>query len=185
MEIPLCSNPAHAGSRVVRAGWNGKAPHRRQRWLCQPPNGYRPHRFSEVLPRRESQADLCPRCSTVLEPWEGQPVPRGYSFAASEIAHALALVAHGESYRRSAQAVRALAQREIEASNQALGLCRRRIPDYDGQLVANFVDVFAPIVLEQALPKEWPEELVVDSTEFKVNHGAKQGASYHVFCTVG
>jgi hypothetical protein len=32
----VCSVEGHGGGVVVRAGWYGKAPHRRQRWLCRP-----------------------------------------------------------------------------------------------------------------------------------------------------
>jgi hypothetical protein len=31
VEVPKCPSLLHAGSRVVRDGWYGKAPHRRQR----------------------------------------------------------------------------------------------------------------------------------------------------------
>jgi hypothetical protein len=135
-----------------------------------------------LLPRRENEVGRCVHCSTTLEPWEGQPAPRYYSYTATEIAHALALVAYGESYRRAAQAARALAQRELHLNPGSL---RRRLPESDGQLVANWVDVFAPIVLSSALPEAWPEELLVDETTFKVNRGCKAGARYHVFCAVG
>lgn len=39
MDVPRCPDLAHAGGRVVRDGWYGKPPHRRQRWRCRPPNG--------------------------------------------------------------------------------------------------------------------------------------------------
>src|ERR687895_411899 len=35
MEVPRCPDPAHVGGRVVRAGWYGRPPHRRPRWLCR------------------------------------------------------------------------------------------------------------------------------------------------------
>lgn len=69
MATPSCGNPAHASSKVVRAGWPGEAPHRRQRWLCQPRNGDKPHKFSELLPRQEADASHCSECSSVLDPW--------------------------------------------------------------------------------------------------------------------
>jgi hypothetical protein len=108
MEVPRCPDPAHAGGRVVRAGWYGRPPRRRQRWLCRPTGGH-PHRFTELLPRRETDRSMCRSCFTQLEPWEGQPGPRTYSFTAMEIAHLLARVAAGDtcmtSRRRDSQPV--------------------------------------------------------------------------------
>ncbi|WP_026163805.1 hypothetical protein, partial [Kribbella catacumbae] len=103
MEIPECPL-GHRGS-VVRAGWYGRAGQRRQRWLCRPDEG-EPHRFAEVLPRIVASAaeHVCADCATQLEPWEGQPAPRLYGFAARDVAHALALVAGGATYRATAAA---------------------------------------------------------------------------------
>src|SRR6266545_3997486 len=110
VEIPECPL-GHRGS-VVRAGWYGRAGQRRQRWLCRPVEG-EPHRFAEVLPRIVASAaeHVCADCATQLEPWEGQPAPRLYGFAARDVAHALALVAGGASYRATAAAVRTAAGR--------------------------------------------------------------------------
>jgi hypothetical protein len=109
VEVPKCSNPAHANSRVVRAGWSGKAPHQRQRWWCRPLNGDPRHRFAEVLPRQADAAHHCIECSTKLEPWEGQAGAREYWFSAREVGLALAMVAGGESHRRGRTAVREMA----------------------------------------------------------------------------
>ncbi len=51
----------------MRAGWYGKAPHRRQRWLCTPSNGDVPHRFTPVLTRQGAPHGFCLDCSTALE----------------------------------------------------------------------------------------------------------------------
>lgn len=72
VEIPECPVAEHAGSVVVRAGWYGKPPHRRQRWLCRPANGDARHRFTPVLTRQGEPGAFCVECSTGLEPWEGQ-----------------------------------------------------------------------------------------------------------------
>jgi hypothetical protein len=88
MALPVCPNPAHEKGRVVRAGWHGRPPHRRQRWLCRPANGDPAHRFSEVLPRVEAEGSHCSDCSSALDPWEGQAGAREYAFSARDIAHA-------------------------------------------------------------------------------------------------
>jgi hypothetical protein len=132
MEVPRCPDPDHAGGRVVRAGWYGRSPHRRQRWLCRPVSG-EAHRFTEALPRREADRSVCCSCFTQLEPWEGQPGPRTYSFTAREIAHLLVRVAEGSTYRSAAQAVRRLAGRP-EAGQEVTPGRRRSLSE--GQLAA-------------------------------------------------
>ena len=47
------------------------------------------------------------------------------------------------------------------------------------------MDVHAPIVLDPRLPREWPERLVVDSKEFRINNGLRAGQAWHVFVAVG
>lgn len=183
MEVPRCPDPAHVESRVVRAGWYGKRPHRRQRWWCRPPNGDRPHRFGEVLPRQATNEHYCVECSTRLERWEGQAGAREYWFSAREAGHALAAVASGETYRQAARGARIVAgrtRRQLTGSRQ-----RPRDPNLDGQLVANWVDVLGPIVCAGELPEAWPERLALDSVEFRIDRGPRAGQSFHVFAAVG
>lgn len=168
---------------MVRDGWYGKPPHRRQRWLCRPPNGDRRHRFCEVLPRQATSKHFCVECSTRLERWEGQAGARHYWFSAREAGQALALVAGGESYRQSARAARIAAGRTRRALTGRRG--RRRDPNLDGQLVAYWVDVLAPIVCAGELPSAWPERLALDSVEFRIDRGPRAGESFHVFAAVG
>jgi hypothetical protein len=181
MEIPRC--PDHAGGGVVRAGWYGKAPHRRQRWLCRPGNGDRPHRFCEVLPRQATSEHFCVECSTRLERWEGQAGARRYLFSAREVGYALSLVAGGESYRGAAQVARLAAGRTRGGLTGRRG--RRRDPNLDGQLVANWVDALAPIVCAGQLAAAWPRWLALDSREFRIDRGPRAGESFHVFAAVG
>lgn len=181
----MCPNPAHAGSRVTRAGWYGKAPHLRQRWWCRPVNGEPSHRFAEVLPRQTTSqhGHVCVECSTKLEPWEGQAGAREYLFAAREVGHALAMVASGVTYREAGRAARAMAER---SHGHLTGhRRRRRDPNLDGQLVANWVDALSPLITDGELPKAWPERLAVDSVEFRVRGGQHAGQSFHVFIAVG
>jgi hypothetical protein len=183
MEVPVCPDPAHGGGRVVRAGWYGRPPHRRQRWRCHPRNGDRPHRFCEVLPRQATSERHCIECSTRLERWEGQAGAREYWFSAREVGQALALVAGGESYRQAARAARIAAGRTRPAVTGGRG--RPRDPDLDGQLVANWVDVLGPVVCAGELPTVWPRRLALDSIEFRIDRGPRAGESFHVFAAVG
>src|SRR5918995_7053435 len=180
MEVPVCPDPAHAGGRVVRAGWGGRPPHRRQRWLCRPGGG-EPHRFTELLPRREADRSLCRSCFTQLEPWEGQPGPRTYSFTAREVAYLLVRVAEGATYRSVAQAVRRLAGRP-EAGQPRSG---RRRSLSEGQLAANWVDCFAELVTRSDPQRGWPAIVVLDSIAFEVVSGANAGRRFQVLGAVG
>lgn len=168
---------------MVRAGWYGKPPHRRQRWWCRPPNGAAPHRFCGVLPRQATSEHFCVECSTRLERWEGQAGAREYWFSAREVGHALVLLGAGESYRQAAWAARRAAGRTHERLTGRRG--RLRDPNLDGQLVANWVDSLAPIVIAGELPGRWPKRLALDSREFRIDRGPRAGQSFHVFCAVG
>jgi len=184
VEIPVCPVAGHAGGTVVRAGWYGKRPHRRQRWLCRPGNGDAPHRFTPVLTRQGEPHPVCVECSTALEPWEGQAGARDYRFAAREVGEALAAVARGASYRSAAEAARRAAGRMPAAASDG----RRwfdRDPARDPQLVCNWIDVFSELVCAGELPAHWPAVLLVDSRGFRITTGERAGRSFYVFAGVG
>ena len=187
MEVPRCVDPAHAGGRVVRDGWYGKPPHRRQRWLCKPADGDPPHRFTPTLTRQQhalaAPQGFCLECSTRVEAWEGQAGARRYQFAACEVGGALALVARGATYRDAAFAARRQGERLPAA--RLSGRARRRDAARDGQLVANWVDVFTEPLTVGLLPERWPEVLVVDSAELRVKSGPRRGQGFHVIGAVG
>ena len=187
MEIPRCTNPEHAGGEVVRGGWYGKPPHRRQRWWCTPGNGDRPHRFTPTLTRqrhpRAAPHGFCLECSTRVEAWEGQAGARRYQFAAREVGEALALVARGATYREAAFAARRGGGRLPVV--RRTGRAQRRDAARDGQLVANWVDVFTEPLCAGLLPERWPEVVVIDSAELQVKSGPRRGEGFHVIGAVG
>jgi hypothetical protein len=189
MEVPRCPNPQHVGSQVVRAGWYGKAPHRRQRWLCRPKNGDPPHRFTPTLTRQVHRLaaphGFCLECSTSVEPWNGQAGARRYRFAAREVGEALRLVGGGATYRQAAFAARTQAERRRPQRFTVGDLGRQRDSWFDGQIVANWVDVFTEPLTRGVLPGTWPEMLVIDSTEMRVRSGPRRGQSFHVIAAVG
>jgi len=203
VEVPPCPNLAHKGSRVVRDGWYGREPHRRQRWRCTPANGDAPHRFTPTLTRQAhthaAPNGFCLECSTAVEPWEGQSGARTYLFAAREVGDALARVAQGSSYRAAAEAARVQAARVKSANPRprpptpppppgALVVRRprrtQRVSQLDGQLVANWVDIFTPVVCDGLLPTRWPEVIVVDSRAFVHGSGAS-ARRFNVIAAVG
>jgi hypothetical protein len=180
MEIPVCPVPEHVGSRVVRGGWYGKPPHRRQRWWCRPSNGDPKHRFTPVLTRQGQPHAYCVECSTGLEPWEGQAGAREYRFAAREVGEALASVAKGTSYRAAAEIARQKASR-VPPPRPG----KRRAQSNEGQLVANWVDVCSGFVCADELPDRWPATIAVDSQNFRVKSGPRAGSGFNVLAAVG
>jgi hypothetical protein len=182
----VCPVSEHAGSRVVRGGWYGKAPHRRQRWWCVPVNGDLKHRFTPVLTRQGEPHPYCVECSTGLEPWEGQAGAREYRFAAREVGEALVAVAEGASYQTAGEAARRRAGRLPAGSQERSGVTwRRRDPARDGQIVANWVDVFSGLVCAGELPERWPHTLLIDSMNFRIRTGDRSGRGFHVFAAMG
>lgn len=180
MEIPECPVAEHAGSKVVRDGWYGKPPHRRQRWRCVPSNGDPKHRFTPVLTRQGDPHAYCVECSTALEPWEGQAGAREYRFAAREVGEALVAVAKGTSYRVAAEIARHKAGRIPRPGGRS-----RRSPANEGQLVANWVDVCGEFICAGELPDRWPHTVAVDSQNFRVNSGPNAGRGFRVLGAVG
>jgi hypothetical protein len=174
MSMPACPNPAHAGSRVVRAGLYGRTAQRRQRFRCTPLNGAPAHRFVPALPRQPAAASHCSDCSAQLDPWEGQAGARTYVYDARTIAHALVQVAEGASYKRAS-----VTARRARRAGRPLRQWER-----SGQLVANWVDVFAPLVSWPDEHYAWPDALVVDSKRFQVGSGPPQPC-WHVLLAAG
>jgi hypothetical protein len=190
MEIPRCPDGRHKGSIVVRAGWYGRAGQRRQRWLCTPKTA-KAHRFTETLPRlvdTRVEVHVCDECATALEPWEGQPAPRLYGFSARDIAFALSQVAAGASYRASAAAVRTAAGRELNtrAGEGSTGRPLAAANEH-GQLVSDWVDVFAPVIWAAYAPPSWPDRLLLDETEFRYHRpGNPRGIhAFYVLAAMG
>lgn len=125
----------------------------------------------------------CTKCRTVLDPWEGPQAPRTYTYAAQEIAWALAAVAGGSSYRRAAE------QARVKAGRPPAGSKRDWVKDgpvgSEGQLVANWVDVFADVVVEAERPVAWPPVVAVDAAAFRIGTGPNKGRAFRVLCAVG
>lgn len=197
MEVPKCPDKRHAKATVVRAGWYGRDGQKRQRWLCTPKSG-NPHRFTETLPRIVSgEADedgghACELCATRLEPWEGQPAPRLYGFTARHVAYALTLVATGGTYRHTASLVRQKAGRALStrAGTSASGKVLPPANEH-GQLVSDWVEVFAPVIWEAYAPTAWPQRVVLDDTGFRLprgtarTRGAAVASGFSVLCAMG
>jgi len=184
-----CPNPEHAGSRVKLDGTYGAAGHRRQRYKCSPRGSGRSHVFTELLPREESWRGSCEHCERVLERREGPKAPRRYQFVARGIAEALQALGAGDSYMHGARVARDRARR-FRFDGQTGEL---RESDH-GQLLADWTEVFAPVVFEAHCPAAWPAEgsLLLDHLPFRVRALDASGrripagrTAFNVFCAVG
>ena len=184
-----CPRAEHAGSKVKLDGTYGRPGHRRQRYKCSPGAGGKPHVFTELLPREESWQSSCEHCERALERREGPMAPRHYQFVARGIAEALQALGAGDSYMHAARVVRDRARRfRLDLSTGEL-----RESDH-GQLLADWVEVFSPVVFEAHRPTTWPVEgsLLLDHLPFRVRALDARGrripagrTAFDVFCAVG
>src|SRR5215211_2978308 len=159
-----CPRRGHAGSRVKLDGTYGRPGHRRQRYKCAPRGG-KPHVFTELLPREESWHGDCEHCERHLERREGPKAPRHYQFVARGIAEAVAAVGAGETYMQASRVARDRARRF--RFDPETGELRESA---HGQLVADWVELFAPAVFAPHRPTAWPAEgsLLLDHTPFRI-----------------
>jgi hypothetical protein len=184
-----CPRPEHAGSRVKLDGTYGKAGHRRQRYKCSPREGGRPHVFTELLPREESWRGTCDYCEREVERCEGPKAPRHYQFVARGIAEALGAVGAGATYMQASRVARDRARRfRFDA-----GTGEVRESDH-GQLVADWVELFAAVVFAPHGPSAWPAagSLLLDHLPFRIRALDERGrripagrVAFDVFCAVG
>ncbi len=167
-----CPRPEHADSRVRLDGTYGKPGHRRQRYKCLPPGGEKAHVFTELLPREEAWRGACEECERGLLRREGPQAPRKYRFVARGIAEALCAVGGGDTYMRASQIARRRARR-FPVDPQS-GVVRNS--DH-GQLVADWVEIFAPVVFEPNRPRAWPERgsLLIDQLPFRTRALNRRG----------
>jgi hypothetical protein len=184
-----CPRAEHASSRIKLDGTYGMPGHRRQRYKCVPRGRGKPHVFTELLPREEAWQSTCEHCERPLERREGPKAPRHYQFVARGIAEALQAVGAGSSYMRAARISRERARRfRVDAESGEL-----RESDH-GQLVADWVEVFAPVLFAPFRPLTWPTQgsLLLDHLPFRVHAEDESGGyisggkvAFDVFCAVG
>jgi hypothetical protein len=118
-QAPICET--HAGSRVVRNGTYGvRTPQPRQRYLCTPLDGSKPHTFTPALPRNHVHHDEggCAECEELRGVHHGETaVARRHSWPTRIVARALSELADGGSYADVSR--RALAAAELAAQRHA------------------------------------------------------------------
>jgi hypothetical protein len=162
---PCC--PRHHGSHVVFDGSYGKLGHRRLLYRCYPGGRggrHEPfHRFTEPLPREAPESGECEVCERPLGLHDGPHAPRNHLYTARTIAQALVAVGKGETYQSASWRAR------NGAGRFPLTEFGRARETAHGQLVGDWVEVFAPVVFEAHRPEQWPAgTLVVDHVPFRV-----------------
>jgi Transposase, Mutator family len=145
--------------------------------------------FTELLPREESWHGACDYCERRVERREGPKAPRHYQFVARGIAEALAAVGAGGTYMQAARVARDRARRF--RFDPLTGEVRESA---HGQLVADWVELFAPVLFEARRARSWPAEgsLLLDHLPFRVRAEDAAGrgipggtVAFDVFCAVG
>lgn len=165
---PSC--PKHPGSKVLLDGRYGNESHPKQRYKCVQPDGTR-HVFTEKLPRLYYPEDVeCDECERNVPHTHGPTHPRHFHFQARQIARALVEVGMGRSYRQVARSIRMQANRSLK-----VGYSGDLIAAKWGNLIHDWVEVFAPLVFEPFAPKEWPSIVLLDELPFKRSAIRKSG----------
>ena len=112
---------------------------------------------------------------------EGPHAASGYQFVARAIAEA---VGGGASYRQAGLVARERARRLRADPETGEPRMTRH-----GQLVADWVEVFAPVVFESHRPAAWPTtgSLLLDDLPFSVRNPASGRCriAFRVFCAAG
>lgn len=169
VDVPACPRTGHAGSKVVLAGTYGDPP--RQLFRCSGPSGV--HRFAGTLPRMVSETGVCQHCDNPVHRHQGPLLTRDYEFHLRLAAKALIDVGSGVTYTEAAARARMAAGR---------GEYRGREPN--GSLVAEWVDVLAPVLIDAHAETAWPETVLADSTTFFVTNNWT-GVTSQAFAVVG
>ena len=168
---PTC--PRHPGSRVRLDGfkpceWSDA--HRRPRYRCVTTPGPRGHSFTVPVSVRQptehhpDSGQACPNCEHVYERHEGVRTGRGFVFGHQEIARLFVRVGEGMSLRDASRELRESVFRVSRRDPAKPRFKRIRLGETSKQasLAVNYLDAYAPAVIEALHPKVWPR--VVSST---------------------
>lgn len=171
MSAPSCL--LHPGSTVRRFGRYVTGRWVRQRWQCVPGDGST-HTFSVPVPVGDDA-----RYVDASAEWIQYASPPGYCFSVAEVVSALIDVGRGMSYREAGRLVR--------SRNAVLGKDPAGLGGGHGGMVADWVEVFAPVLVSCFAP-EGPSDLVVfDSIGFPLDRrgGSRQGVEESGFRILG
>ncbi len=132
----------------------------RQPWRCSAPDGTF-HRFLGALSVTRVKDGVCPTCERHHGPAEGPSTPCRHDYLVREVVMALVAIGGGDSYTDVAERVKAQAWGEKRQWH------RKPSTNINGGLVADRLQQYDPVVAEAHAETEWPDTLVLDSTEFQ------------------
>lgn len=174
--VPSC--PQHPDGWVVRNGRYGTKPRQRQRWRCTPADGTPPHNFAGNVVRSVlASPGTCESCEQHVARHQGPGLASLYRYPVTEVALALVRVGRGMSYTEAAQRCRARQARELFGPQAEQGELAKRPT---AQLVANWVEVFGPVVAAGYAETRWPETIVVDDKPFQANTSMGRGVVFSI-----
>lgn len=159
--LPPCPRPGHAGRKVVKDGRYGFP--ERQRFRCLGPLNEATgktefHRFVPPEPRVMTLSGVCDTCENEVHIHDGPLAGRTYAFPLREVAAAFVAIGTGASYTQAADRARVSSRR------------RRLAAERGAALVAEWLDLLGPTVVDHAAETGWPETLVLDNTWFMVKN---------------
>jgi hypothetical protein len=195
IERPQC--PSHPGSRVVADGWYStwSDAYRRARYRCRRFPGDKGHfptspsRVRHPTAHHPHHGEACPTCDHQYRRFEGPRTGDQFIYTFHEVADVLIAVGRLDSLRSASGAVRNSALRYMNPPDPArLNLLARtwvdETPSSEAHLASNYVDVFAPILLDKWLPTQWPKAIAVDSMPLKTV-GARRHLKTKILQLVG
>lgn len=116
------------------------------------------HRFAPETPRVMTSSGVCETCDNEVHTHTGPLAGRTWGFPLREVAAAFVAVGTGASYTQAADRARVASRR------------RRLDRERGGPLVAEWLDLLGPVVLDRYAEQAWPETLVLDRTWFMVEN---------------
>lgn len=188
----VCPDPAHQDARgrlhstrqLVRDGFAGERPRRRQRWRCRSASDTSDfHRFLPPVPRLEALERHCLDCESHLDVSQGPNAARRYDYVAREVAAALVALANGSTYQQAALTARTTVAAQLVRADRSLPW--KDTGMNHGQTAADWVEVFADVVLAGKEDDHWPDVVLLDSTNFWRRHGGRRVPAFHVLMAYG
>jgi hypothetical protein len=174
-DLPDCPRKDHIGDGwvVLRDGKSNPGSKRpKQRYKCVAPDGTR-HAFVPPLPRDRAETVVtCYACGNPVETHQGPLTLPNSRYRLVEVVNALLDVSAGITYTEAARRART---HYLGGSGSYAGEGGE-----SGSTVANWVDLYAPLILDEYLPKAWPEGVSFDSTEFQYTN-TWTGERYQLF----
>ena len=159
------------------------SPSRRQRYRCVSPDGAQ-HKFVLTVGRVEAPEHHCADCHQEVPANAGPFIAGGYHYYASVVADALRDIARGSTYVASSVDARLALQKAGAFRAHLNGEVFRAVePDRNGTLAADWVEVFTDVVAPAA--EEWPEIVLLDSTDFWRRGGGRKVPAFAVLFAYG